>query len=212
MDVLNPATQQVIAQVPLSTGEELKAAVFAAKRSLTSWRNTPVTTRQRFMFKLQELIRRDIDKLASSITAEQGKTLKDAFNDVTRGIELVEHTCGLANLHMGDFFSNVSNGIDTYSIREPLGVCAGICSFNFPAMIPLLIAGDKQELYICEYLVTWSKFASGQIATNIKFYHSMKFLTGGISSLEIFFLFPLSITLSEKFFLSDHYRRLNAYF
>ncbi|KAL8541747.1 hypothetical protein ACS0TY_002855 [Phlomoides rotata] len=139
MDVLNPATQQVIAQVPLSTGEELKAAVFAAKRALTSWRNTPVTTRQRFMFKLQELIRRDIDKLASSITAEQGKTLKDAFNDVTRGIELVEHTCGLANLHMGDFFSNVSNGIDTYSIREPLGVCAGICSFNFPAMIPLLM-------------------------------------------------------------------------
>ncbi|KAL8476484.1 hypothetical protein ACS0TY_028957 [Phlomoides rotata] len=59
---------------------------------------------------------------------------------------------------------------------------------------------------------TWSKFASGQIATNIKFYHSMKFLTGGISSLEIFFLFPLSITLSEKFFLSDHYRRLNVYF
>ncbi|KAL8477997.1 hypothetical protein ACS0TY_030047 [Phlomoides rotata] len=117
MDVLNPATQQVIAQVPLSTGEELKAAVFAAKRSLTSWRNTPVTTRQCFMFKLQELIRRDIDKLASSITAEQGKTLKDAFNDVTRGIELVEHTCGLANLHMGDFFSNVSNGIDTYSIH-----------------------------------------------------------------------------------------------
>ncbi|KAL8476483.1 hypothetical protein ACS0TY_028956 [Phlomoides rotata] len=91
------------------------------------------------MFKLQELIRRDIDKLASSITAEQGKTLKDAFNDVTRGIELVEHTCGLENLHMGDFFSNVSNGIDTYSIREPLGVCAGICSFNFPAMIPLLV-------------------------------------------------------------------------
>ncbi|KAL8488768.1 hypothetical protein ACS0TY_024898 [Phlomoides rotata] len=117
MDVLNPATQRVIAQVPLSTGEELKAAVFAAKRALTSWRNTPVTTRQRFMFKLQELIRRDIDKLASSITAEQGKTLKDAFNDVTRGIELVEHTCGLANLHMGDFFSNVSNGIDTYSIH-----------------------------------------------------------------------------------------------
>ncbi|XP_057787990.1 methylmalonate-semialdehyde dehydrogenase [acylating], mitochondrial-like isoform X2 [Salvia miltiorrhiza] len=139
IDVLNPATQQVVAQVPLSTGEELKAAVFAAKRAFASWRNTPVTTRQRIMFKLQELIRRDIDKLASSITSEQGKTLKDAFNDVSRGIELVEHACGMANLHAGDFFSNISNGVDTYSIREPLGICAGICSFNFPAMIPLLM-------------------------------------------------------------------------
>ncbi|XP_042005252.1 methylmalonate-semialdehyde dehydrogenase [acylating], mitochondrial-like [Salvia splendens] len=139
IDVLNPATQQVVAQVPLSTGEELKAAVFAAKRAFISWRNTPVTTRQRTMFKLQELIRRDIDKLAGCITSEQGKALKDAFNDVSRGIELVEHACGMANLHMGDFFPNISNGIDTYSIREPLGICAGICSFNFPAMIPLLM-------------------------------------------------------------------------
>ncbi|KAL3617340.1 Methylmalonate-semialdehyde dehydrogenase [acylating], mitochondrial [Castilleja foliolosa] len=139
IDVLNPATQQVVAQVPLSTGEELKAAVFAAKRAFSLWRNTPFTTRQRIMFKLQELIRRDIDKLAGVITSEQGKTLKDAFNDVSRGIELVEHACGLANLHTGDFLSNISNGTDTYSIREPLGICAGICSFNFPAMIPLLM-------------------------------------------------------------------------
>ncbi|GER42094.1 methylmalonate-semialdehyde dehydrogenase, partial [Striga asiatica] len=100
IDVLNPATQQVVAQVPLSTGEELKAAVFAAKRAFTLWRNTPVTTRQRIMFKLQELIRRDIDKLAGVITAEQGKTLKDAFNDVSRGIAIllqmfpVAVTCG----------------------------------------------------------------------------------------------------------------------
>ncbi|EYU18395.1 hypothetical protein MIMGU_mgv1a021210mg, partial [Erythranthe guttata] len=139
IDVLNPATQQVVAQVPLSTGEELKAAVFAAKRAFVSWRSTPITTRQRIMFKLQELIRRDIDKLANDITTEQGKTLKDAFNDVSRGIELVEHACGMANLHMGDYIPNISNGLDTHSIREPLGVCAGICSFNFPAMIPLMM-------------------------------------------------------------------------
>ncbi|KAL6505266.1 hypothetical protein OROGR_025083 [Orobanche gracilis] len=138
IDVLNPATQQVVAQVPLSTAEELKGAVFAAKRAFTSWRCTPATTRQRVMFKLQELIRRDIEKLANIITLEQDKTLKDAFNDVSCGIELVEHACGMANLHMGDFLSNISNGVDTYSIREPLGICAGICSFNFPAMIPLL--------------------------------------------------------------------------
>lgn len=139
VNVLNPATQQVVAQVPLSTPEELKAAVFAAKRAFTSWRNTPVTTRRRIMFKLQELIRRDSDKLASNITTEQGKTLKDAFNDVSRGIELVENACGMANMHIGDFMPNISIGIDTYSIREPLGVCAGICSFNFPAMIPLMM-------------------------------------------------------------------------
>lgn len=89
------------------------------------------------MFKLQELIRRDMDKLALNITTEQGKTLRDAQGDVFRGLEVVEHACGMATLQMGEYVSNVSHGIDTYSIREPLGVCAGICPFNFPAMIPL---------------------------------------------------------------------------
>ncbi|KAG0467250.1 hypothetical protein HPP92_018830 [Vanilla planifolia] len=89
------------------------------------------------MIKLQELIRRDMDKLALNITTEQGKTLRDAQGDVFRGLEVVEHACGMATLQMGEFVSNVSSGIDTYSIREPLGVCAGICPFNFPAMIPL---------------------------------------------------------------------------
>ncbi|KAM7479053.1 hypothetical protein LguiA_027266 [Lonicera macranthoides] len=137
IDVINPATQQVVSQVPLTTNEEFRAAVFAAKRAFSSWRITPVTTRQRIMFKLQELIRRDIDKIAQNITTEQGKTLKDAFSDVLRGLEVVEHACGMATLQMGEFVSNVSNGIDSYSIREPIGICAGICPFNFPAMVPL---------------------------------------------------------------------------
>ncbi|KAF5207976.1 Methylmalonate-semialdehyde dehydrogenase [acylating] protein [Thalictrum thalictroides] len=137
INVLNPATQEVVSQVPLTTNEEFKAAVSAAKQAFPSWRNTPVTTRQRIMFKLQELIRRDTDKLAKNITMEQGKTLKDAQGDVFRGLEVVEHACGMGTLQMGEFVSNVSSGIDTYSIREPLGVCAGICPFNFPAMIPL---------------------------------------------------------------------------
>uniref|UniRef100_A0A5B6YIM1 methylmalonate-semialdehyde dehydrogenase (CoA acylating) n=1 Tax=Davidia involucrata TaxID=16924 RepID=A0A5B6YIM1_DAVIN len=137
IDVLNPATQQVVSQVPLTTNEEFRAAVFAAKRAFPSWRNTPVTTRQRIMFKLQELIRRDIDKLASNITTEQGKTLKDVYSDVLHGLEVVEHACGMTTLQMGEFVSDVSKGIDTYSLREPLGVCAGICPFNFSAMIPL---------------------------------------------------------------------------
>eukprot|EP00262_Sarcandra_glabra_P017275 TRINITY_DN5863_c0_g1_i1.p1 TRINITY_DN5863_c0_g1~~TRINITY_DN5863_c0_g1_i1.p1 ORF type:complete len:538 (+),score=96.77 TRINITY_DN5863_c0_g1_i1:39-1652(+) len=137
IDVVNPATQEVVSQLPLTTDEEFKSAVSAAKSTFPSWRNTPVTSRQRVMFKLQELIRRDIDKLAMNISIEQGKTLRDAHGDVFRGLEVVEHTCGMASLQMGEFVPNVSTGIDTYSIREPLGVCAGICPFNFPAMIPL---------------------------------------------------------------------------
>ncbi|KAG9157412.1 hypothetical protein Leryth_010250 [Lithospermum erythrorhizon] len=137
IDVLNPASQEVVSQVPLTTSEEFQAAVSAAKGAYPSWRNTPVTTRQRIMFKLQDLIRKNMDKLALNITTEQGKTLKDAQGDVFRGLEVVEHACGMGSLQMGEYVSNVSNGIDTYSIREPLGVCAGICPFNFPAMIPL---------------------------------------------------------------------------
>ncbi|KAK3016263.1 hypothetical protein RJ639_006094 [Escallonia herrerae] len=137
IDVINPATQEVVSQVPLTTNDEFKAAVSAAKQAFLSWRSTPITTRQRVMLKLQELIRRDMDKLAMNITTEQGKTLKDAQGDVFRGLEVVEHACGMASLQMGEYVPNVSTGIDTYSIREPLGVCAGICPFNFPAMIPL---------------------------------------------------------------------------
>ncbi|KAH0909100.1 hypothetical protein HID58_032421 [Brassica napus] len=137
IDVINPATQEVVSQVPLTTNEEFKAAVSSAKKAFPSWRNTPITTRQRVMLKFQELIRKNMDELALSITTEQGKTLKDAHGDIFRGLEVVEHACGMATLQMGEYVPNVSNGVDTYSLREPLGVCAGICPFNFPAMIPL---------------------------------------------------------------------------
>ncbi|XP_034910368.1 methylmalonate-semialdehyde dehydrogenase [acylating], mitochondrial [Populus alba] len=137
IDVLNPATQEVVSYLPLTTCEEFKDAVIAAKRAFPSWKNTPIATRQRIMFRFQELIRRDMDKLATSITSEQGKTLKGALGDVLCGLEAVEHACAMATLQMGEFVPNASNGIDTYCIREPLGVCAGICPFNFPAMIPL---------------------------------------------------------------------------
>ncbi|MED6132083.1 Methylmalonate-semialdehyde dehydrogenase [acylating], mitochondrial [Stylosanthes scabra] len=136
-NVTNPASQEVVSQVPLSTYEEFKAAVVAAKQAFPSWKNTPITTRQRIMFKLQDLIRRDIDKLSMNITIEQGKTLKGAREDVLHGLEMVEHACGMANRQMGEFVPNACNGIDTYCIREPLGVCAGICSINFPAITPL---------------------------------------------------------------------------
>lgn len=137
IDVVNPATQDIVSRVPLTTVHELKAAVEAAKQAYPIWRDTPVTARQRIMLKFQELIRRDMDKLAENVTMEQGKTLADARGDVFRGLEVVEHACNTSTLQMGEFVENVSTGIDTYSIRQPLGVCAGICPFNFPAMIPL---------------------------------------------------------------------------
>ncbi|KAK4789647.1 hypothetical protein SAY86_016951 [Trapa natans] len=137
IDVLNPATQEVVSRVPLTTDEEFKAAVFAAKRALPAWQSTPITTRQGIMFKFHELIQRDIDKLSIKITSEHGKVLKDAYDEVLKGLEVVEHACGLAVLHVGQFTPNVTRGVDTYSIREPLGVCAGICPYEFPTMIPL---------------------------------------------------------------------------
>ncbi|KAL5562722.1 hypothetical protein UlMin_032469, partial [Ulmus minor] len=137
IDVINPATQQIVTHVPLTTSEEFKAAVFSAKRAFPPWRNMPITSRQRIMFKFHELIQRDIDKLAMCITMEHGKALKDAHRELLCGLEVVEHACGVANLQIGEFVSNASYGIDMYSIREPLGVCAGICPFDFPAMIPL---------------------------------------------------------------------------
>ncbi|XP_022775040.1 uncharacterized protein LOC111317012 isoform X2 [Durio zibethinus] len=156
IDVINPATQEVVSQVPSTTYEEFKDAVNAAKQAFPSWKNTPITTRQRIMFKLQELIHRNIDKLAMNITMEQGMTLKSAHGDVLCGLEAVENACGVATLQMGEFVPNASNGIDTYCIREPLGVCAGICPSNFPAMIPLwmfsiaVICGNTFVFKPCE--------------------------------------------------------------
>lgn len=137
IDLTDPATQQVIAKVPQTTENEINAAVAAAKEAFQTWRKTPITTRTRVFLKYQELIRAHMDELAELLTSEQGKTIADARGDVFRGLEVVEHASGIANLQMGDFVENVANGVDTYSIWQPLGVCAGITPFNFPAMIPL---------------------------------------------------------------------------
>ncbi|TKY71523.1 Methylmalonate-semialdehyde dehydrogenase of acylating [Spatholobus suberectus] len=126
IDILNPASQQVVSQVPMTTNEEFKAAVFSAKRAFSLWHNTPVSTRQRIMFKFQELIDRDIDKIAMNISTEHGKTLRDARDGVLRGLEVVEHACGMGNVLKGYFVPDVYNGIDTHSIRESLGVCADV--------------------------------------------------------------------------------------
>ncbi|XP_021838775.1 methylmalonate-semialdehyde dehydrogenase [acylating], mitochondrial-like isoform X1 [Spinacia oleracea] len=135
--VVNPATQEVVSQVPSTTYEEFKAAVMSAKEAFPSWKNTPVFSRQRMMMKLQELIHRDKEKLALIISTEQGKTIKNAHADILHWLEVVEHACEITAVQWGEFVANASNAIDTYSIREPLGVCAGICNSNFSAMVPL---------------------------------------------------------------------------
>lgn len=136
-DIVNPATQQVLARVPLATVAEVDAAVQAAAEAFKTWRKTPIGQRSRIFLKYQALIREHMKELAAILTAEQGKTLADAEGDVFRGLEVVEHAAGIGNLQLGELANNVAGGVDTYTLLQPLGVCAGITPFNFPAMIPL---------------------------------------------------------------------------
>lgn len=136
-DVINPANQAVLARVPFATVDEVNAAVAAAKQAFKSWRKTPIGTRARIFLKYQQLIRENMQELAAILTAEQGKTLPDAEGDVFRGLEVVEHAAAIGNLQLGELANNVAGGVDTYTLLQPLGVCAGITPFNFPAMIPL---------------------------------------------------------------------------
>lgn len=136
IDLRNPATQELLTRVPQSTPEELKAATESASRAFKTWKNTSVLSRQRKMLDLQALIRDNMDRLAKSIVEEQGKTFPDAKGDVLRGLQVVEMLCGLPDFTLGQM-AEVAKDMDTYTIREPLGVVGGICPFNFPAMIPL---------------------------------------------------------------------------
>lgn len=136
-DVVNPATQEVLAQVPFATDAEINAAVASAKAAFKTWKATPLAARARIMLKLQALVREHTSRIAQTLSAEQGKTLADAEGDVFRGLEVVEHACSVGTLQLGEFAENVAGGVDTYTLRQPIGVCAGISPFNFPAMIPL---------------------------------------------------------------------------
>ena len=136
-DVINPATQEVLARVPFATAAEVDAAVASGKEAFKTWKKTPIGARARVFLKYQQLIRENMAELAAILTAEQGKTLPDAEGDVFRGLEVVEHAASIGNLQLGELANNVANGVDTYTLLQPLGVCAGITPFNFPAMIPL---------------------------------------------------------------------------
>ncbi len=136
-DVVDPSTAKVIAQVPQATPEELSSATAAAQAAFQTWRDTSVAVRQRYMFKLQQLIRDNEQELIDAVVAENGKVVADAKGSIFRGLEVVEYAAGLSSDLKGETLEQLSRDVDTYSYRQPLGVMAGICPFNFPAMIPL---------------------------------------------------------------------------
>ena len=136
-DVFNPATGAVTGQVALANSAEVAAAVAAAQAAFPSWADTPPIRRARVMFKFLELLNRHRDELARAITAEHGKVFTDAQGEVTRGIDVVEFACGIPQLLKGQYTDQVSTGIDNWTMRQPLGVVAGITPFNFPVMVPM---------------------------------------------------------------------------
>ncbi|KAI1094826.1 methylmalonate semialdehyde dehydrogenase [Rostrohypoxylon terebratum] len=136
IELYDPATNNLVTRVPQNTDEELKAAVESAQKAFPAWKNTSVLARQQIMFKFVALIRENWDRLAASITLEQGKTFADAKGDVLRGLQVAEAACGAPELLKGELLE-VAKDMETRSYREPLGVVAAICPFNFPAMIPL---------------------------------------------------------------------------
>ena len=134
--VYNPATGEVIAEVPLSTTEEVNEAVKVADAAFQDWRKKPVPQRARILFKYQQLLVDHWDELAELITIETGKSFKEAYGEVQRGIENVEFAAGAPSLMMGDSLSSISSGLDSSSYRYPIGVIGGITPFNFPMMVP----------------------------------------------------------------------------
>jgi malonate-semialdehyde dehydrogenase (acetylating)/methylmalonate-semialdehyde dehydrogenase len=137
VNVHNPARGQVIAKSPLGTAAEVDAAVKAATKAFPEWSETPPIVRARAMFRFRQLLEDHFEEIARTVTIEHGKTLDEARGSVRRGIECVEVACGGPSMLMGYGLENVSSGIDCTVMRQPLGVCAGIAPFNFPAMVPL---------------------------------------------------------------------------
>ena len=136
-DVTNPATGAVVRRVPFCDDADIGAAVAAAKAAFPAWRKTPSLRRARILMRYRELLEKHREELAGIITEEHGKTLVDAAGSVQRGLEVVEFAMGIPHLMKGEHSEEVGTDVDTHSLREPLGVCAGITPFNFPAMVPL---------------------------------------------------------------------------
>ena len=135
--VTNPATGQVTAQVRLATHQDVAEAVAAAQAAFPAWADAPPLRRARVMFRFLELLHQHKDALAHAITAEHGKVFTDAQGEVARGIDIVEFATGMPQLLKGDHTEQVASGIDNWTVRQPLGVVAGITPFNFPVMVPM---------------------------------------------------------------------------
>ena len=136
-DVFDPATGEVAARVPLASAAETARVIDAAAAAFPAWRDTPPLRRAAILFRFKELLDPHTDEIAQLIAAEHGKVLNDARGSLTRGIEVVEFACGAPHLLKGTFSENVGTDVDSHSVRQPVGVCAGITPFNFPAMVPM---------------------------------------------------------------------------
>src|SRR5579862_7317060 len=137
MPVTNPATGSEIAQVAYATEDDVDRTVRAAHAAYLKWRDVPVVERMQPLYRYKMLLEKHQNDLAATLTTENGKTIDDARAEVRRSIQMVEVACGMPSLMMGDSLNDVSAGIDSHTIRQPLGVCAGITPFNFPAMVPM---------------------------------------------------------------------------
>jgi malonate-semialdehyde dehydrogenase (acetylating)/methylmalonate-semialdehyde dehydrogenase len=136
-DVFNPADGRIVAQVALADAGETSAAVAAARAALPAWSAVSPLRRARILFRFRELLERNSDALAALITGEHGKVLDDARGEIIRGMEVVEFACGIPHLLKGEFSAEIGSGVDSWSMRQPVGVCAGITPFNFPVMVPM---------------------------------------------------------------------------
>ncbi len=137
LSVTDPSTGEIVSEVVLSSEDDFKKTINSSKVSQIEWANTTPLKRSRILSNYKYLIEKNLEELASIISQEHGKTLDDAKGSVTRGLEVVEFACGIPHLLKGEFSQNVGTNIDSWSIRQPLGVCAGITPFNFPAMVPM---------------------------------------------------------------------------
>ncbi|MEE9297816.1 MAG: CoA-acylating methylmalonate-semialdehyde dehydrogenase [Acidimicrobiia bacterium] len=136
-DIFDPATGLVQSQVALASKEQVDAAVMSSKAALETWRHMSLAKRTSIMFKFRNLVEENRDEIAKMLVSEHGKVFSDAVGEVQRGLEVIEFACGIPQLIKGEFNENVSTAVDTYSIRQPVGIVAGITPFNFPAMVPM---------------------------------------------------------------------------
>ncbi len=141
LDVTNPNTGEVTARTPLASAAELRAAVEVAAKAFPDWAATNPQRRARVMFEFKRLLEANMNELAELLSSEHGKVIADSKGDIQRGLEVIEFACGIPHLMKGEFTEGAGPGIDMYSMRQPLGVCAGITPFNFPAMIPMWMFG-----------------------------------------------------------------------